>query len=90
VPCFRPRAHPPARTAPHASAGTVDIAVHAAEERGGEVVLAEAVAAAGALCGSAYVNERFAEFARAQVGAQVSKGEALFEGGKGACQLARR
>ncbi len=50
--------------------------MHAAEERAGEVVLAEAVAAAGALCGSAYVNERFAEFARAQVGTQVSKGGA--------------
>ncbi len=61
--------------------------MHATEERAGEVVLAEAVAAAGALCGSAYVNERFAEFARAQVGAQVSKRGVPFEVGS---RLARR
>lgn len=39
--------------------GTADITVHDVEERGGKVVLAEALHATGAMCGGAYVDRAF-------------------------------
>eukprot|EP00983_Pelagomonas_calceolata_P065967 1148810-Pelagomonas_calceolata.AAC.7 len=42
-----------------AGGGTVDTTVHACQSKGGLVVLAEAVHAAGALSGSAMVDEEF-------------------------------
>lgn len=42
-----------------AGGGTVDTTVHSCEARGGHVVLAEVVHAAGALCGSVYVDQAF-------------------------------
>ncbi len=39
--------------------GTADITVHDVIERGGQCVLAEAVSADGAMCGSQYVDMAF-------------------------------
>ncbi|GFH20296.1 uncharacterized protein HaLaN_17391 [Haematococcus lacustris] len=51
-----------------AGAGTVDVTIHNCQERGGQVVLSEAICAEGALCGSLFVDKEFSAHYRAAVG----------------------
>ncbi len=52
--------------------GTTDVTIHTCEERGGELVLAEAIHAVGALVGSTTIDSAFMAYYAQEVGEEVS------------------